>query len=101
MALLEKRFRIGYDLAFLCGYSVACDFTIDSSDLKQHVLYLLFYTIADEYYEYFVHGKQYETYNYFGDYSIKEGDCYKVKYSKDDPIVSEILFEEGTVDCNK
>ncbi len=53
------------------------------------------------YYEYFVHGKQYETYNYFGDYSIKEGDCYKVKYSKDDPIVSEILFEEGTVDCNK
>nr|WP_320058453.1 hypothetical protein [uncultured Bacteroides sp.] len=49
-------------------------------------------------YEYRVNGKLYKSDSPFpSDKSIKIGDCYNLKYSIDDPQVTDVLFEDGKV----
>jgi hypothetical protein len=35
------------------------------------------------------------------DNSVKVGNCYKIKYSIEDPRVNEVLFDDGVVNCDK
>jgi hypothetical protein len=53
-------------------------------------------------YEYHVNGVLYNDDSSFpDDNSVKVGNCYNLKYSIDDPRVTEILFKDGIVDCRK
>jgi hypothetical protein len=51
-------------------------------------------------YEYRINGKIYDEDSSFpNDNTVKVGNCYKLRYSVDNPRVSEVLFEYGVVDC--
>ena len=54
------------------------------------------------YYEYYVKGILYKNDSFFpDDNSIKVGNCYKLKYSVGNPNISEVLFENGAIDCGR